>query len=146
MNCWLFITSPSNYEVCLNKKIWGVDKGYKITMMQHININDEFAFYATILTEIKGIYRVVSKTYYDNTPIGWSKDRYGENYPYRIDIEPLLVPKIPLSFKSLINELMFITDKDNRGWRSVVYPSIVVLPQRDFYIIKNKIQEENISN
>lgn len=132
MRYWFCITAPPNWEKVKQHMLWGVEERYQMTM-KRLTLDDLFAFYVTNPAKaIAGIFKVASKCFFDETPLGWNKI-----YPYRVKIQPLTVPPIPIPMEErLIEELLFITDKSKKGRPVFFFPSMVLMTEEDYLTIR----------
>jgi len=136
MRYWLCVTTPHNWEIVKERRLWGVDDRYEFTLKNNVSIGDFFVFYVT-KKGVVGIYKVTSEYFYDSTPVGWvNKKGHPYTYPHRINIEPVLLNEIPLPINEEIKkQLVFITDK-SKSWMVFVFPSMVLIPKEDFEKIR----------
>lgn len=87
--------------------------------------------------KVPGIFRVVSKPYYDTTP-EWPDGVY----PHRAKLEPILVAKTSnemLPFTSLVSQLSFI--KNKKTWGRVFQTALVSIPKQDFDLLRSNLKE-----
>ncbi len=86
MPYWLLSGSPENWEVALEKKVWGVSERAK-GLWNKVQLGDIVVFYATRKTGILG-YGVVIDKYVDETPLWPEEKKAGKAlWPYRIKIQ-----------------------------------------------------------
>jgi len=140
MRYWLCVTIPENWEIVKEKRKWGVDDRYQVTLKENVSVGDIFVFYVTG-GGIAGIYKVNSPYSYDNTPLGWINKK-GEPYvyPHRVDVTPVLLPEEPVQLnQEFRRELIFITDK-SKTWQVFVFPSMVLISKEDFEIVERKLK------
>ena len=142
-NYWLCILNRKNFEIVKEKNIWGVSKRHK-NQIYKTKVGDILVFYVIgeiinnekVGSEIVGIYKVVSEPYKDTTRIFSSVGtrNFGEIFPYRIKIAPVKIPKKPISFKKLVPELKFITNK-KRWSLHLLGGAMRVIPKEDYETI-----------
>lgn len=138
MRYWFCITTPANWERVKEHLVWGVEERYEITM-KRLTLDDPLVMYVTSPAKaIAGIYKVASRSYFDEKPLGWSKP-----YPHRVKIHPLVVPPSPIQIdERLIEELLYITDKSKRGRTVFFFPSMVLLIEEDFRTMYNWLEQK----
>ncbi len=148
MTYWLCITDVGNWEIIKEKNIWGVSKRHANKLMS-TKIGDKLVFYVkqkppSDPPTIRGIFKVVSKPFYDEKPIFKAPSlpflqdpqEIGETYPWRVKIAPIKTGY--LEFKPLIKQLKFITNKTSRGWGGhLMGKAMREIPEEDFKLIES---------
>jgi len=136
---WMCITSAENYEVALEKKVWGVRLRYK-EKIEKIKKNDRIIFYIKGRL-IGGSFKVMSEVYIIKRNIF-----YGGQYPYCIDLEPLIETQdFFLLTNNMINNLDFFTYKDKRWIFNIMGKSIIEISNNDYNYFK-KIFKKHFHN
>lgn len=131
---WLCITNEANWAVVKTKKVWGVNSKHE-KVMNMVEKDDKLVFYVKPL-RIGGIFTAISKPYKDETPIF-----SGGEFPYRVKIKPLVLPKKFLDFYSLFGRLKFITQKKKKGWGGHLQGKAMrIIPKEDFDLIKRELE------
>ena len=93
MSVHIFVLNEKNYEVCIRRGIAGIPHHDKdqyndalISRMAPINKGDSVLFYIMDAKELRGIYRVMDKPFFDTAPI-WESQDPNRVYPFRVRIE-----------------------------------------------------------
>jgi hypothetical protein len=86
----IFVTSPENFEVCVKRGLAAVPGGSKadvtdqlISRMVNVRPKDRILFYLTGEMTIRGVYEVLDRPFFDDTPV-WTIPDSGEHYPLRV--------------------------------------------------------------
>ena len=138
VNYWLCVVDETNWPVVKEKGIWGMSSKCARRLkklLPKVKQGDAIVFYVKMLKIVGGIFRTATGVYEDNTRI-FNNDN-DEVYPYRIRLEPLLVPDEPVPFKKLVPKLKFVKNKHN--WGMYLKTSIRLLSDRDFRTIYQEV-------
>lgn len=147
MNYWLCITNEENWNVIKAENIWGVSEGHK-NQLSKVEIGDFLVFYLkqekigdrVLPSRISGIFKVTSESFKDKkgifSPIGFGD----ELFPYRVRLEPVIIPRESIEFKPLIQSLKFIKNK-KKWWGHIQGKALRTIPEEDFELIRSKIRE-----
>lgn len=107
---WFCVTHEENWNIILEKGIWGVSQRNKNTIYK-LKRGDMLVFYV-IPKRICGIFEVVSEPFESHEEIfGWGEFGRKELFPYRVKVKNILIPKDPVNIESLIEKLDFIKNK-----------------------------------
>ncbi len=110
MKYWLCVTNSENWEVIKKQKIWGVSKRSR-SQIEQVRTGDYLVFYVTP-QRIGGIFTASSESFQSDEQIfRWGEFGRYERFPYRVNLEPVVLPKEPAHFKELVQRLKFITYK-----------------------------------
>lgn len=146
MSSWLCILNRTNFEIVKQNLIWGVSD-HHMSELTRVKPGELCAFY--LISEnygrerkdsaIGGIFEVASEPYKDTTTIFFpkkttSKRASQEVYPHRIQLKILTIFDPEISFKQLIPELTFITNK-KRYSGHVMGKAMREIPDRDMALI-----------
>ena len=135
---WLCVTNEENWRVVKEKLIWGVSARHR-RKMEQVGEGDLLVFYVRP-KRLGGIFKAVSKPYVDRKPVFSSEGfRAGEVFPYRVRLEPLVVPPEPVPFEPLVPKLSFI--KNKRRWTGHLRGAMRPLPEEDFELIKAELEK-----
>lgn len=135
---WLCVTNDENWEIVKRKKIWGVGKRSKGSIEQ-VRIDDVLIFYVMPKT-IGGIFKCVSEPYEDQTEIfKWHQLGRKELFPYRVNIEPVIIPTELINIDRLIPQFRFINKKLGYMWSLQLRKGMLEIPESDYLLIKNHL-------
>jgi len=149
MNYWLCITNEENWNVVNEMNIWGASERGRnqlnrveigdilILYLKQEKVNDEIR-----TSRISGIFKVVTKPFWDDKRIFTYRFK-DETFPYRVRLEPMIIPKEPIEFKPLVQSLNFITNK--KKWSAFLQTAMRTIPKGDFERIRKRIEERAYS-
>ncbi|MFN8584985.1 MAG: EVE domain-containing protein [Dehalococcoidia bacterium] len=111
MQAWIVVGSPENFELMRQR---GFDVcGFKSSRRRQageMRPGDRLVYYLTGVVQFGGIVEVTSEMFEDTSDFGLrSKSKPGEDYPYRIQTKPLLVP--PTGHYVEVREITDLLDK-----------------------------------
>ena len=141
MACWIASLNRENWEVVMRKHVWGVPRRNR-NIMQRVQLGDTILFYVrqekvgdTVLSSaIMGDCEVLSEPYEEHTRIFGTPPQMGDEvFPYRVKVKPLRIFAEPLEFKSLVPDLIFITNK--RMWSGHLRQAMREIPEEDYRLI-----------
>jgi predicted RNA-binding protein len=124
MKYWLCITTKNNWDISEKNRILGF-KEIRKNQVSKIFPGDEGFVYVKHMSRdtlrvssIIAKFEITSELFYDETPI--FIDPSGDSneiFPYRCKINILKIAQPPFSFKNLVPELDFISNKKRWGLR-----------------------------
>lgn len=89
----IFVIDEKNYEICIKRGLAGIPDCDKpntmdalISRMAMIRKGDYVLFYITLKKELRGIYKVLDRPFFDQTQV-WPVNEESQIYPLRIRIE-----------------------------------------------------------
>lgn len=134
---WLCVTNGENWDIIIEKKIWGVTKANS-TQIERIQIGDHLIFYVTP-KKIGGAFKAASESFFSQKKIfSWVEYGKPEIFPYRIRLEPIIIPKRMIQFDELVKQLSFI--KNKKKWSLHLRRPIKLLPKKDYDIIYSALK------
>ena len=133
VNYWLCVTNEENWGVVRERKVWGVPERSR-HQIENVKPDDLLVMYVKP-QRVGGIFKAVSGSFEDRTKVfSWGEFGRKELFPYRVKLEPVIVPKEPVSFKDLILKLGFIMNK--KMWTGHLRRAMRTIPREDYEIIK----------
>ncbi|MEM0211815.1 MAG: EVE domain-containing protein [Desulfurococcaceae archaeon] len=134
VNYWFCVTNEDNWNIIKSKHVWGVPKRGRRYVLD-VKIGDFLVFYI-IPKKIGGIFRAVSEPFESEERIfSWIDYGKDEVFPFRVKIEPFLVPEKALPFDRLIEKLSFT--KGLKRWSIKLRRAMFKISEEDFNTIKN---------
>ncbi|MDP3104251.1 MAG: EVE domain-containing protein [Candidatus Methanoperedens sp.] len=111
MNYWICILNRENFNIVIQKQIWGVAERYK-NLLSKVKVGDRLIFYITKESVFGGVSEVASDGFIDEEDIFLpiKKDRK-QKFPFRIKIKPVIFFKKMTPIEPLIIKLDFIKNK-----------------------------------
>jgi len=109
---WLCVTNEENWRVVKKRLVWGVSERYR-EKMESVEVGDFLIFYVKPK-------RIFSSAGFPSNEV----------FPYRVRLEPVVVPDEPVDFVPLIEKLSFIVNK--RWWTGYFRQAMRVIPKEDF--------------
>ena len=140
MNYWICIVNEENWEVMKKRKIWGVNERNQ-NQIRKIAIHDFLIFYVKP-KKIGGVFRADSDIFRGDEMIfkttGFAKE---ETFPYRLRLEPFLVPRRLVEFTPLISKLSFIKRKDGKWASSIFGKAMRQISENDYELILTELRK-----
>jgi len=134
---WLCVVNEANWRIVRERLLWGVSERYR-RRMEELSEGDLLVFYVRP-KRIGGIFRAASRPFVDKKPVFSSEGfRAGELFPYRVRLEPVLVPPEPLPFEPLIPRLSFI--KNKARWTGYIRGAMREIPEGDYELIRTELE------
>ena len=134
---WLCVVNEANWRIVRKRLLWGVSERYR-RKMEELSEGDLLVFYVRPKS-IRGIFRAASRPFVDKKPVFSSEGfRAGEVFPYRVRLEPVLVPPEPLPFEPLIPRLSFI--KNKARWTGYLRGAMREIPEGDYELIRAELE------
>lgn len=113
MKYWICILDRRNFDIVIQKKIWGVSERHKNTISK-VEIDDRLVFYITKESVFGGISEVASDNFIDEESVFLPPyGDWNQTFPLRIIIKPVTIFKEPMKIKPLIPKLDIIKNKNN---------------------------------
>lgn len=155
MRYWCISTSPENWEICKNNRVWGMDARYYVTLEKFLKAGDKAVVY-THGGNFVAVVKFVGRYYFENNQLGWTKQGRPCIFPYRIRIEIIREseaepPNIKFSTRvepgtekavwdepNFIDDISFIADK-SQTWNQYLQVSIIRITEEDFNTISEAI-------
>lgn len=94
MQAWIVVGSPENFELMRERDfdVCGF-KSSRRKQTSEMKPGDRLVYYLTGVVQFGGIVEVTGKMYEDTSDLGLrSKSMPGEEYPFRLDTKPVLIP------------------------------------------------------
>ena len=126
------MTNEENWNVMKKRNVWGVPERDR-RRIEEVRPGDYLVFYVMPL-RVAGIFRATCEAFESSEPIfNWGEFGRHEVFPYRVRLEPVVIPEEPLQFKELIPKLRFITNK--RMWSGHLRRAMRTIPKDDYEVI-----------
>lgn len=137
MNYWICVLNRDNFNILVQKEIWGVADRYK-NILSKVSVGDKLIFYITGESVFGGISEAASNIFIDEESIFKSipKDR-NQKFPFRIRIKPARIYKHMPKIKPLIPKLNFIKNK-NRFQVHFMGKAMLPIEKDDLNIIEQR--------
>ena len=131
------MTNAKNWKIIKQKKIWGVSKRNK-GLIGGVSVGDILIFYVKP-KRIGGLFKVTSDSFQSDEKIfGPESFREKETYPYRIRLEPFIVPETFVNFEELVPSLTFIISKV--FWAGYIRHAMRTIPKEDYEKIETLLK------
>jgi len=141
MACWLYIVDRDNWEVVKKENILGLPPRNKKTA-EKIKPGDYVVVYIkqqitkeeTLPPQIGGIFKVASELYRDTKRVFKRM-----TLPYRVRLEPVVVPESPKDFKPIVRKLEFV--KKKKRWSGYLAGRMIrEIPEKDCKAIEDYLK------
>ncbi len=148
MSNWLCIGNYENWDYIKIHNVWGVAKKHS-RLIKMVKPNDVLIIYlrtkkraltSNYPSSIAGIFKAISSEYIDNSPIFPTSFETREVFPFRVNLEPILIPEKPVLFKPLVESLRFIRNKEKWGGH-LQGVAMLMLSDNDYQIIMDAVKK-----
>tara|TARA_Y100000310_G_C20121989_1_gene551885 strand:- start:121 stop:537 length:417 start_codon:yes stop_codon:yes gene_type:complete len=132
-NYWLTITNEANWEIIKKNELYAFNKSHK-NFLDEIKIGDYIVMYV-IRKQFGGLFRVTNK--------GVSNDiKFKDgNYPYKIKLKTVLIPRDSLDVTDRIVDNISIF-KNAIRWGTILFGrSIKKIKKEDYEYIKRQMEK-----
>lgn len=103
---FLFMVSENNWKIIDKNHIMGISGRWAKNLFPKLKNGDNCIIYVTRISVISGAFKIISKNLKNR--IKWSNG----SYDFLFKLEPIIIPKKPLSIKDHIENLKFIKNKN----------------------------------
>ena len=136
---WICVTNEENWEVVKKRRVWGVPERRK-RQIERVKAGDYLVFYV-MPKRIGGVFKAVSKPFQsDDRLFSWGEFGRDEVFPYRVELEPTILPRKLLQFGELISKLKFITNK--KMWSGHLRTAMRTIPTEDYETIVSALKRK----
>ncbi len=141
-NYWMFVQTRDNFEITKNMgfKLHGLGAKHR-RRADRMQPNDNILYYVKDTKSWLALATIRSKAFEDRSPL-WNPTHRGEDFRYRVKIEPRLV----LEDEEAVNALLLAPRLEYlKRWAPELWPlafmdSVHLLPQRDFRLIEAEMK------
>jgi len=133
------VINENNWDVVKKQKVWGVSERNR-RQLEGVKIGDLLIFYVKA-SRIAGIYKAISKMFESDVKIFSSAGFAAEIFPYRIKVEPKLVPKRSKEIKPLIPQLEFLKRKDKKWGTTIFGKAMKGISEEDYKLMESSLRE-----
>ncbi len=141
-NYWMFVQTRDNFEITKNMgfKLHGLGAKHR-RRADRMQPNDNILYYVKDTKSWPALATIRSKAFEDRSPL-WNPTHRGEDFRYRVKIEPRLV----LEDEEAVNALLLAPRLEYlKRWAPELWPlafmdSVHLLPQRDFRLIEAEMK------
>ena len=143
-NTYIVVGGPENFAKTrdLGFTLHGL-KSTRRKMAGGIKPGDRLIFYLTGIKRFGGIARVTSAMFEDHTPIWSNAKKAGEDYPYRVQIEPELILDEAdyVDAKPLAERMTYTQKWPRENWTLAFQGNLHLIPQSDYDLIAAELRE-----
>ena len=141
VNYWLCVTNGENWGVIRERDVWGVPKRSR-GRIERVRRGDYLVFYV-IPGRVCGVFRAVSEPFVSEEPIfSWVEFGRPEVFPYRVRVEPVILPVEPLEFRVVVPRLGFIGNKVR--WSVYLRNAMRPIPEEDYEVIVSSLRRKGL--
>ncbi|MBC7113454.1 MAG: EVE domain-containing protein [Candidatus Methanomethyliales bacterium] len=138
MNYWLCVTNEDNWKVVRKHKVWGVPEKRGRHQIEAVKPGDFLVFYV-IPKRFGGIFKAVSESFESREKIFyWADFGREEIFPFRVKLEPVIVPDNPLFFDELVKKLSFT--RGLKRWSIRLRRAMFKISPKDFEVIRSYVE------
>lgn len=143
-NAYIVVGGPENFERtrALGFTMHGL-KSTRRKMAAGIRPGDRLVFYLTGIKRFGGAARVTSAMFEDHTPVWSSPKKPGEDYPYRVRIEPDVVLEAPhyVEAQPLAQRMVYTQKWPRENWTLAFQGNLHRIPREDYELIRAQLRE-----
>ena len=143
-NTYIVVGGPENFAKtrALGFTMHGM-KSTRRKMAGGIKPGDRLIFYLTGLKRFGGIAKVTSDMFEDHTPIWSNAKKAGEDYPYRVHIEPELILDEAdyIDAKPLAERMTYTQKWPRENWTLAFQGNLHLVPHGDYELIAAEMRE-----
>lgn len=143
-NTYIVVGGPENFaRTRANGFTMHGIKSTRRKMAAGIRPGDRLIFYLTGIKRFGGIARVTSELFEDHTPIWSSPKKPGEDYPYRVHIEPEIVLDEDryVDAQPLAERMTYTKKWPRNNWTLAFQGNLHLVPQEDYELIAAQLRE-----
>ncbi len=141
-NYWMFVQTRDNFEITKNMgfRLHGLGAKHR-RRADRMQPNDNILYYVRDTKSWLALATIRSKAFEDRSPL-WNPTHRGEDFRYRVKIEPRLV----LEDEEAVNALLLAPRLEYlKRWVPELWPlafmdSVHLLPQRDYRLIEAEMK------
>jgi len=135
VNYWLCVTNEDNWKVIKTRRIWGVPEKRGKRQIEGVRPGDLLVVYI-IPKRVGGIFMAVSEPFESREKVfNWADFGREELFPFRVKLEPVMVPDEPLPFENLVGKLSFT--KGLKRWSVRLRRAMFRIHANDFNVIRD---------
>ena len=141
---WMVVGSPENFQIArdLGFSLFGF-KSTRRREAAMIKPGDKLIFYLTGIMKLAGTATITSEYFEDHTPIWRSEKKAGEDYPFRVHIEPEIILDAAdyLDARDVGPRLAYTKKWPPQHWRLAFQGNLHQLPQEDYDLIVSEMKQ-----
>lgn len=144
MAYWIVVGSEANFRLAQER---GFDIfGFKSTRRREasqMKPGDKLIFYLTGIMKLGGVATVASEYFEDHTPVFVSEKKPGEDYRFRVQVEPDIVLASPqyLDVKEIAPRLQYTKKWPPEHWRLAFQGNLHQIPEEDYRLILGEMRQ-----
>jgi predicted RNA-binding protein len=131
VNYWIISLPRPDMEHCIQIGTFGLSRKYLIGNVQP---DDKVACYVTKENKIIALGKATSHYYMDDRKIFKGDGLFPDRFDFKAT---LLGPKAEIDFKSMVDDLSFITNK--MYWTVYLRSGVAKIPEKDWRIIESRV-------
>lgn len=134
---WVCVTNKENWHIVRQEKIWGVSKRNQ-KLLEKAEIGDFLVFYVKP-KKLAGIFKIISKPFESKKEIFSSTGLVEkEIFPYRVKLEPMIIPNKFKDFEELIPRLRFIARK--KTWPAYLRKAMIRISKNSYDVMREALK------
>ncbi len=143
-NTYIVVGGPDNFARTrdLGFTMHGV-KSTRRKMAGGIRPGDRLIFYLTGRKQFAGIARVTSEMFEDHAPVWSNPKKPGEDYPYRVRIEPEIIPDEAhyIDAQPLAQRMTYTRKWPVETWTLAFQGNLHLIPRDDYELIASSLRD-----
>ena len=141
---WIVVGSPENFDIARGRAfdIFGF-KSSRRREANEMKPGDKLVFYLTGVMKLAGIATVESPYFEDHTPIWRSEKKPGEDFPFRVRIQPDVILDEPayLDVREIGPRLAYTKKWPPEHWRLAFQGNLHQITEEDYRLILSEMRE-----
>lgn len=130
MNYWIISLPRPDMEHCIQMGTFGLNRKY---LLGKVEPGDQVACYITKENKINALGEATSGYYMDTKKLFKQEGLFPDRFDFKAK---LLGPKAEIDFKSMVDDLSFITNK--LYWSVFLRAGVVQISKKDWELIESK--------
>ncbi len=142
-NYWMLVTTPENYRITRDHDftVQGVKAALR-KRAERMEVGDRLLYYLSGSQRFAATVTITS-TYFEEHTLLWTARSEGEDYPYRVHIEPAVVLEEEkfLDAKQIGPRMEYIKKWAPERWPLAFIGDLHIIPKNDFSFIEEEMKK-----
>jgi hypothetical protein len=142
---WMITTSPDNVRrtAAHGWKLQGFKTRQRKNVMERMRPGDRLAYYLTGIKAIGALATVTGEPFEDHTPIRVSEGKPGEDYAWRVEIQPdvILTEDEWLPLEPFAHDLKHVQKWPAENWTLAFQGNLREVSAEDFAMVERAVRE-----
>jgi len=142
-NYWMLVISAENFRI--TREMGFTVQGLRTTLRrkaERVEVGDRLLFYLSWVKRFAATVTVTSTYFEDRSPV-WKAHKPGEDYPYRVGIEPAVVLEEDefLDVRQIGPRMDHVKKWTPEWWPLAFQGDLHLIPRKDFSLIEEEMKK-----